>query len=130
MADFMLEPRGPFTLASAARFVAGWPPGQAHTGEDEIQLDFLVDDWSGPARVVLRQDGEVIRGAVEADNEPRAIAQAALEGKLDREPLLAADTDDAFTQLLELPGAGLILLRRSRASPRSGSRSAPGSPSS
>ena len=217
MGDFTLEPRGPFTLASAARFVAGWPPGQVHTGEDEIRLDFLVDDWSGPAHVVLRQDGEVIRGTVEADNEPRAIAQAArivsldhdgsgypevgerdpivgelqrasgylrpvlfhspyeaaawsvlsartqhaqairlrdalsdrgifpapeqllqlrelqglpankvprlhgiaqaaLEGKLDREPLLAADTDDAFTQLLELPGigpfyAGLILLR-------------------
>ena len=44
------------------------------------------------------------------------IAQAALEGRLDREPLLAADTNEAFTQLLELPGigpfyAGLILLR-------------------
>ena len=25
-----IEPRGPFTLASAARFIAGWPPGQAH----------------------------------------------------------------------------------------------------
>jgi DNA-3-methyladenine glycosylase II len=217
MADFMLEPRGPFTLASAARFVAGWPPGQAHVDEDELRLDFLVDDWSGPAHVVLRQDGEAIRGTAEADNEPRAIAQAtrivsldhdargypevgerdpivgelqrasgylrpvlfhspyeaaawsvlsartqhaqavrlrdalsdggifpapeqllqlrelaglpankvprlhgiaqaALEGKLDREPLLAADTDEAFTRLLELPGigpfyAGLILLR-------------------
>ncbi len=53
-----------------------------------------------------------------ANKVPRlhGIAQAALEGKLDREPLLAADPDDAFTQLLELPGigpfyAGLILLR-------------------
>jgi DNA-3-methyladenine glycosylase II len=53
-----------------------------------------------------------------ANKVPRlhGIAQAALEGKLDREPLLAADTNDAFTQLLELPGigpfyAGLILLR-------------------
>jgi DNA-3-methyladenine glycosylase II len=217
MGVFTLQPRGPFTLASAARFVAGWPPGQAYTGKDEIRLDFLVDDWSGPAHVVLREADDVVHGTVEADNEPRAIAQAArilsldhdgsgypevgerdpvvgelqrasgylrpvlfhspyeaaawsvlsartqhaqavrlrdalseggifaapeqllqlrelqglpankvprlhgiaqaaLEGKLDREPLLAADTNDAFTQLLELPGigpfyAGLILLR-------------------
>jgi DNA-3-methyladenine glycosylase II len=217
MGEFTLEPRGPFTLASAARFVAGWPPGQADVGEDELRLDFLVDDWSGPAHVVLREADGVIGGTVEADNAERAIAQAArivsldhdgsgypevgerdpivgelqrasgflrpvlfhspyeaaawsvlsartqhaqavrlrdalsddgifpapeqllqlrelpglpaikiprlhgiaqaaLEGKLDREPLLAADTNDAFTQLLELPGigpfyAGLILLR-------------------
>jgi DNA-3-methyladenine glycosylase II len=217
MADFTLEPRGPFTLASAARFIAGWPPGQAHADDDEIRLDFLVDDWSGPAHVVLRQADGVVHGTVEADNEPRAIAQAArivsldhdgsgypavgerdpivgelqrasgymrpvlfhspyeaaawsvisartqhaqatklrdalseggifptpeqllqlreldglpaakvprlhgiaqaaLEGELDREPLLAADVNDAFTSLLELPGigpfyAGLILLR-------------------
>jgi DNA-3-methyladenine glycosylase II len=193
--------------------VAGWPPGRAHTGENELRLKFLVDDWSGPARVVLRQEDTVVTGAVEADNEPRAIeqaarivsldhdgsaypdvedtivnelqrasgylrpvlfhspyeaaawsvisartghaqavrlrdalgetfpapqallelealdglpqnkiprlhgiAQAALEGKLDREPLLAQDPDEAYTQLQELPGigpfyAGLILLR-------------------
>jgi hypothetical protein len=28
MGSFTLEPRGPFTLAYAARFIAGWPPGQ------------------------------------------------------------------------------------------------------
>ena len=217
MAHFSLEPRGPFTLASTARFIAGWPPGQADVNDGEVELNFLVDDWSGPARVVLRQEGEAVHGTVEADNEARAIAQAArivsldhdgsgypevgerdpivgelqrasgylrpvlfhspyeaaawsvisarthhaqatklrdalsdggifpapehllalreldglpankvprlhgiaqaaLEGRLDREPLLAADTNEAFTQLLELPGigpfyAGLILLR-------------------
>jgi hypothetical protein len=25
-ATFSIEPRGPFTLASAARFIVGWPP--------------------------------------------------------------------------------------------------------
>ena len=30
MARFEIEPRGPFTLASAARFINGWPPGKAH----------------------------------------------------------------------------------------------------
>jgi DNA-3-methyladenine glycosylase II len=44
------------------------------------------------------------------------IARAALEGRLDREPLLALDPEEATAQLLELPGigpfyAGLILLR-------------------
>src|SRR6187431_2999943 len=85
MADFTLEPRGPFTLASAARFIAGWPPGQAHADDDEIRLDFLVDDWSGPAHVVLRQPDGVVHGTVEADNEPRAIAQAARIVSLDHD---------------------------------------------
>ena len=45
-----------------------------------------------------------------------AVAEAALEGQLDREPLLAAEPDEALAQLQELPGigpfyAGLILLR-------------------
>ena len=213
MASFEIEPRGPFTLASAARFIAGWPPGRAHAASDEVRLRFLVDDWSGPATVVLTQDGDTVHGTVEAANEPRAIeqatrvlsldhdgtaypavgerdpivgelqrksgflrpvlfhspyeaaawsvlsartqhaqavklldalgetfpapqdllnvkegppanklarlhgiARAALEGKLDREPLLAKDSNTAYTELQELPGigpfyAGLILIR-------------------
>jgi DNA-3-methyladenine glycosylase II len=213
ISDFTLEPKGPFTLASAARFIAGWPPGRAHTSDGEVRLHFLVDDWSGPARVVLRQEGDLVTGTVEADNKARAIeqaarivsldhdgtgypavserdpivkelqersgylrpvlfhspyeaaawsvisaranhaqavrlrdalgetfpapqqllrlkdglpanklsrlhgiARAALEGKLDREPLLAKDPNDAYTELQELPGigpfyAGLILVR-------------------
>ena len=86
MGSFQIEPRGPFTLASAARFIAGWPPGQGHVGEDEVQLRFLVDDWSGPARVVLTQGGDgVVHGTVEADNEPRAIEQAARIVSLDHD---------------------------------------------
>ena len=76
MASFEIDPRGPFTLASAARFIHGWPPGRAHATEDEVRLRFLVDDWSGPATVVLTQHGDTVHGTVEADNEPRAIAQA------------------------------------------------------
>jgi DNA-3-methyladenine glycosylase II len=213
MGRFEVEPRGPFTLASAARFIAGWPPGRAHAADGEVRLRFLVDDWSGPATVTFTQDGDTVHAAVEADNEQRAleqaarvlsldhdgrgypevgerdpvvgelqrasgylrpvlfhspyeaacwsvlsartqhaqavelrdalgetfpapeqllqvkegppanklarlhgIAQAALEGRLDREPLLALDADEAYTRLQELPGigsfyAGLILLR-------------------
>jgi DNA-3-methyladenine glycosylase II len=85
MGAFTLEPRGPFTLSSAARFIAGWPPSQAEVGDDQVHLRFLVDDWSGPAHVVLRQDGDVITGSVAADNEPRAIAQAARIVSLDHD---------------------------------------------
>src|SRR6478752_2797169 len=62
MADFTIEPRGPFTLASTASFIAGWPPGQADVEEDEI-----------------------VHGTVEADNEARAIAQAARIVSLDHD---------------------------------------------
>ena len=85
MGSFTLEPRGPFTLASAARFIAGWPPGQGDVDDDQVQLRFLVDDWSGPAHVILRQDDGVVRGSVAADNEERAIAQAARIVSLDHD---------------------------------------------
>ena len=66
MSDFVLEPRGPFDLAAAARFIAGWPPaarpGAADRDQRVVRLGFLVDDWSGHAGVILRQaepDGPV-----------------------------------------------------------------------
>jgi DNA-3-methyladenine glycosylase II len=77
MASFTIEPRGPFTLASAARFIAGWPPAHdAGAAGDEVRLAFLVDDWSGPAGVVLRQRDGVVEGDVEAGNAERAWEQA------------------------------------------------------
>ena len=58
--DFALEPRGPFTLASAARFIAGWPPTAAggQRGDGLVRLAFAADDWSGHAGVVLRQEAD------------------------------------------------------------------------
>jgi len=58
--DFILEPRGPFTLASAARFIAGWPPtaGATSGSDDLVRLAFAVDDWTGHAGVVLRQQAD------------------------------------------------------------------------
>jgi DNA-3-methyladenine glycosylase II len=85
MGAFTLEPRGPFTLASAARFIAGWPPGQGDVDDDHVRLSFLVDDWSGPASVVMYQHGNVVQGTVEADNEERAISQAARILSLDHD---------------------------------------------
>lgn len=46
--SFSIEPRGPFTLASAARFIAGWPPtsrGDRELGDEVVRLGFLVDDF-------------------------------------------------------------------------------------
>src|SRR3954447_17546970 len=85
MESFTLEPRGPFTLASAARFIAGWPPGQGEVGGGEVRLRFLVDDWSGPATVVLTPEDGVVHGSVEADNAERAFAQAARILSLDHD---------------------------------------------
>src|SRR3954466_14501221 len=81
-----LEPRGPFSLAAAERFIAGWPPAPDRgAGDGEVRLAFLVDDWSGPAQVVLRQDGDVVHAEVEADNVERALAQAARIVSLDHD---------------------------------------------
>jgi hypothetical protein len=76
-ATFLIEPRGPFTLASAARFIAGWPPankGERELDDQVVRLGFLVDDWSGHAGVVLRQDGD---GTVRGEITARAAAAGA-----------------------------------------------------
>ena len=67
----MIEPRGPFTLASAARFIAGWPPAgmRPERGDCVVRLGFLVDDWSGHAGVLLHQrvDGAVVGEVMDCD---------------------------------------------------------------
>ena len=87
-----IEPRGPFTLASAARFIAGWPPasrGDRELGDEVVRLGFLVDDWSGHAGVVLRQGGDgMVRGEIAesgAADPARAWAQAARILSLDHD---------------------------------------------
>jgi DNA-3-methyladenine glycosylase II len=81
--------------------VEGWPPGKAQVGDDALRLHFLVDDWSGPARVVLRQPDTVVTGTVEADNEPRAIAQAARIVSLDHDGTGYAEIEDPIVQELQ-----------------------------
>jgi DNA-3-methyladenine glycosylase II len=88
--DFALEPRGPFTLASAARFIAGWPPAnRPAAGDDEVRLEFLCDDWSGDASVVLRQEpGGTVRATIaggSAADPHRVLAQAARIVSLDHD---------------------------------------------
>ena len=67
MADLVLEPRGPFSLAAAGRFLAEFPPAD-HTGvepDGTVRLGFVRDDFSGVAKVTLRQARE--DGPVEVD---------------------------------------------------------------
>ncbi len=66
---FPITPRGPFELASAARFIAGWPPaGRTGRVDGIVRLAFLTDDFTGDAGVVLRQgsDGAVAGEMVDA----------------------------------------------------------------
>ncbi len=92
--EFVLEPRGPFRLSSAARFVAGWEGAASDAArpdeEPVVRLAFLVDDWSGHAAVVLRQeteDGRVLGTVLEstAADVGRVRAQAARIVSLDHD---------------------------------------------
>ena len=84
-----ITPRGPFSLAAAERFFGRWAASAGTESADAdggpLRVAFLVDDWSGAARVTLTQDGDVVRGTVEADNEARAIEQAARVVSLDHD---------------------------------------------
>jgi DNA-3-methyladenine glycosylase II len=92
-AEFVLEPRGPFRLRSAARFISGWEgaaSGPAAEEDTAVRLAFLVDDWSGHAGVVLRQDDDdgPVRGTISgstASDRDRVRAQAARVVSLDHD---------------------------------------------
>lgn len=101
IATFSIEPRGPFSLASTARFIAGWPPGQGDITEDTVRLHFLVDDWSGPAHVTLTQDGDTVRAEVEADHEQRALEQATRIVSLDHDGRAYPEIDDPIVRELQ-----------------------------
>lgn len=91
----VLEPRGPFALTQAGRFLGAFPP-LGHGGQDAdggLRVAFLRDDWEGAAGAVLRQaepNGPVtveLRG----DGPPEALlAQVARIFALDADarPLL------------------------------------------
>ena len=95
---------------------AAWSVISARTGHAQaVKLrDALGETFPAPEQLLELQ----ALAGLPANKIPRlhGIAQAALEGKLDREPLLAKDPDVAYTELQELPGigpfyAGLILIR-------------------
>jgi DNA-3-methyladenine glycosylase II len=87
--EFALVPRGPFTLASAARFISGWTPATGAGTPEEVRLHFLCDDFSGDAAVVLRQDADrTVRAEItggSAADAARVVAQAARVVSLDHD---------------------------------------------
>jgi len=91
---FTLTPRGPFTLASAARFIDGWAPANrpangASDGAPVVRLGFLCGDWTGDAGVTLRQAADgTVHGEMEsgtATDPERVRAQAARVVSLDHD---------------------------------------------
>ena len=96
MADLVLEPRGPFSLAAAGRFLAEFPPAD-HTGvepDGTVRLGFVRDDFSGVARPTLRQAGEDGPVEVEVDGD------GAVGPQLER--ILGLEHDgDAFVAVLD-----------------------------
>jgi len=104
MADFALEPRGPFSLQAAGRFLSDFPPAdnQGLGEHGTIRLAFVLDDFSGAAAVALRQaleDGPVevdVAGTDRLDGVRRQLERvlglehdgAAFVAVLDRDPVL------------------------------------------
>ena len=64
MAEFTIEPRGPFSLAAAQRFLGGFTPAAGTFADDATRLTmaFPVDGWGGSAAAVVWQDGHRIQG--------------------------------------------------------------------
>jgi DNA-3-methyladenine glycosylase II len=77
---FAIEPSGPFTLASATRFIAGWEAGSSTQDGEMVRLAFAVEDWSGHAAVALVETpqgtllGEI--ATTPGTDRERAISQA------------------------------------------------------
>jgi len=96
MADLVLEPRGPFSLAAAGRFLREFPPADHTGGEPDgtVRLGFVRDDFSGVARATLRQAREDGPVEVEIDGDGDVGPQL--------ERILGLEHDgDAFVAVLD-----------------------------
>ncbi|MBA2521845.1 MAG: DNA-3-methyladenine glycosylase 2 family protein [Solirubrobacterales bacterium] len=73
--SFEIEPRGPFSLAAASRFIAGWPPaeGPTDTSDGAVRLCFALDSFAGHAGVTVRNDGDAIRVEAAGDGGEDAL---------------------------------------------------------
>jgi len=106
-------------LPSAARFIAGWPPankGDRELDDTVVRLAFLVDDWSGHAGVVLRQQGDgTVQGEIvesTAADPGRVRTQAARVLSLDHEATGYAAPGERDPVVGELQAAARPLERR------------------
>ena len=77
MSHFTLTPTGPFSLAAAAGFVAGFgPAGRPDAdGGPVFRLAFVRDDLAGAAGVALREEAGTVRGTMFGPaSDPDAVA--------------------------------------------------------
>jgi DNA-3-methyladenine glycosylase II len=89
--EVVLPVRGPFSLAAAARFVAGVPPfARPDAADDDVlRLAFALDGNGAPAGVALRQDPDgTVRGTTHGEADPAAVAAQAAR-------ILSLDVDGA-----------------------------------
>ena len=112
MAEVVLPVRGPFSLASAARFLAGFSPlARPDAADDDVlRLAFALDGTGAPAGIALRQDPDgTVHGTTHGDGDPDVVAaQAARVVSLDVDgtPMEAvAGRDPVVAGLLERYGA-------------------------
>ena len=107
MADLVLEPRGPFSLAASGRFLGEFPPAD-HTGVDadgSVRLGFVRDDFSGVAAVKLRQPREDGQVEVFGDNDVRRQLERILGLEHDGDAFVAVlDRDPVLRELWERTG--------------------------
>lgn len=105
----LLEPRGPFSLDAAGRFLGEFPPAD-HTGvepDGTVRLGFVRDDFSGVANVALRQARE--NSPVEVEGDADDVVRRQLERILGTEHdgdafVAVVDGDPVIRELWERTG--------------------------
>jgi len=120
-----VEVHGPWSLAVSREFWEGFSPNALKSPGDELSAVFRADsDWSRAQARVTQHDGRariVVSGDGDLDAEYlHAVAEAALEGRLDAADLRSADPERALAMVQEIKGIGpfaaeLIVLRGANA---------------
>jgi DNA-3-methyladenine glycosylase II len=69
---FQLEPRGPFSLPAAARFLTGFSPltGTRSAPSGHVHLAFSVDGSDATVGICLQELGDVLSGEIVGDADP------------------------------------------------------------
>lgn len=72
---FEIEPRGPFSLAAAARFLASFPPftGTRAAHDGHVHLAFPVDALDVTVGVCLQSQGDMVSGEFVGEAEPALV---------------------------------------------------------
>jgi DNA-3-methyladenine glycosylase II len=89
MTTFRMRPRGPYSLAAAARFVEGFPAGQGGGAGPRLDLAFPADGGGTTLGVRVTQDGGLLLADVVAN--PGRLPAADVQRQVER--ILSLDVD-------------------------------------